>query len=216
MGQEIEAKFRVDTHDNVRGRLQTSGATFIERVLETNHLLDRAGHLLRDQDCGLRVRTAIPDPESGNDAGLQSSIRPTSSPAASSLPAFAAASRRTTLTFKGPRKPGPLKSREEIETEVADADALLLVLERLGFQPVLVYQKRRESWELNGCRIELDQPPHIGLFVEIEGPDERRIRYVQARLELSNDCLVRKSYAHLLMDYCRTHAIPVERIEIER
>jgi len=117
-------------------------------------------------------------------------------------------SRQTvTLTFKGPRDPGPLKSREEIELEVADASAMLQLLERLGYRTILSYQKNRESWTLDDCRIELDEPPHIGLFVEIEGPDESAIRHVQRRLDLRDADLVRESYVRLVLQYCSTHGL---------
>jgi len=215
MGQEIEAKFRVDEHEHVRDRLQTCGATFIERVLETNHLLDRAAHPLRKEGCGLRVRTTIADPVDASHSEPSTSIHTNDSTDAPQRSAPATVSRHTTLTFKGPRQPGPLKSREEIETEVADADALLHLFERLGFKALLVFQKRRESWALGDCRIELDEPPHIGLFVEIEGPDERHIRDVQAQLGLSDAHLVHRSYVHLLMDYSRRHALPMGRFNIE-
>src|SRR5690242_12189287 len=38
------------------------------------------------------------------------------------------------VTFKGPVIGGVVKSREEIETAAADADALEQIVERLGFQ----------------------------------------------------------------------------------
>ncbi|HXB56559.1 MAG TPA: class IV adenylate cyclase [Vicinamibacteria bacterium] len=73
------------------------------------------------------------------------------------------------LTFKGPRylEEG-LKSREEVEAPVADADALQAVLERLGFRSVFRYQKYRETYAWRGQEIVIDETP-IGTFFEIEG-----------------------------------------------
>jgi adenylate cyclase class 2 len=73
------------------------------------------------------------------------------------------------LTFKGPRHlEEGVKSREEIEAAVADADALQSVLEQLGFRPVFRYQKYRETYAWRGQEIVIDETP-IGTFFEIEG-----------------------------------------------
>jgi len=74
------------------------------------------------------------------------------------------------LTYKGPRTTGQFKSREEIESGVDDPNAMLDILKALNFVQVLSFQKKRESWEFDGCKIELDELPHLGLFLEIEGP----------------------------------------------
>jgi adenylate cyclase, class 2 len=76
------------------------------------------------------------------------------------------------LTYKGPRLADVgLKSREERETTVADADVLQGILERLGLRPVFRYQKYREAWEWRGQEIVVDETP-IGTFLEIEGDAE--------------------------------------------
>src|SRR5262245_9598377 len=48
------------------------------------------------------------------------------------------------LTFKGPVQSSTMKVREEIETAAADADLLLAVLGRLGFNIWFRYEKYRE------------------------------------------------------------------------
>jgi adenylate cyclase class 2 len=73
------------------------------------------------------------------------------------------------LTFKGARRlEGGLKTREEIEAAVGDADALQAVLERLGFRVVFRYQKYRETYSWRDQEIVIDETP-IGTFFEIEG-----------------------------------------------
>jgi predicted adenylyl cyclase CyaB len=180
MSLETELKLRVESHGPVRQRLKDVGARFIEAVVETNRIYDRADGMLRKRGCGLRLRTALP-------------LDGTTS--------------RATLTFKGPRLATALKSREEIEVGITDAISLAQVLEELGFVPILCYQKRRESWQLNGCRVELDEPARLGLFVEIEGPDEGSIRAVQTALELDKACEVPTSYVGMLMAYCEAYGI---------
>ena len=81
------------------------------------------------------------------------------------------------------------------------------MLEELGFVPIFRYQKRRESWRLGECRVELDEPPRIGLFVEIEGPDEGAIHSVQAKLGLGGLKDVPTSYVGMLVAYCEANGI---------
>ena len=40
------------------------------------------------------------------------------------------------------------------------------------------------SWKLGGCTVELDELPHLGTFVEIEGPSEAAILKVRDQLQL--------------------------------
>lgn len=187
MPSEIEAKFRVESHQPVRERLQAAGATFLTRVLETNVIFDRPEGSLRNRGCGLRIRSV--KVEGGDD-------------------------RRATLTFKGPVLAGPFKSREELEIEVNNAATAANIFHGLGFVRILSYQKRRESWRHRDCRIELDEPPHIGLFVEIEGLNEAAIRAVQAELGLVSTGHVKASYVHMLLAFCREHGVANRVLEL--
>jgi adenylate cyclase class 2 len=80
------------------------------------------------------------------------------------------------ITYKGPRKSGPTKTREEIEIVVAPGhDAwrgLLRLFEALGFLPVATIRKRRTPFHLvaHGYDIEvaLDHAEGLGDFAEIE------------------------------------------------
>src|ERR1041385_7329371 len=61
---------------------------------------------------------------------------------------------RGVLTFKGPRRiVEGIKSREELELEVGEPDALQTIVEALGFRPVFRYQKYRETYGWNGVEI---------------------------------------------------------------
>jgi adenylate cyclase, class 2 len=81
------------------------------------------------------------------------------------------ASGRAIVTFKGPRqeRDDGVKSRPEMETEVADGDAFAAILSGLGYGKVFRYQKYRESYHWRDVEIVVDETP-IGTFLEIEGP----------------------------------------------
>ncbi|MBI1825409.1 MAG: class IV adenylate cyclase [Planctomycetes bacterium] len=174
MPTEIEIKLRIASHEPVRRRLIELHAQRIDDVVETNWILDRPDGSLRRQGFGLRVRAAR------NVDGKEKAI----------------------WTFKGPPVIGAVKSREELETRIDNAQMGVQILQRLGFIVVLEYEKRRESWSLDDCQIELDEPAKLGLFVEIEGESESAIRSVQKKLGLESAESIASSYVQLTADYC--------------
>ncbi len=184
---ETELKLRVESHEEVRRRLQEADASLIETGLETNRIYDRPDGSLRKRGCGLRLRSVL------FADGKES---------------------RATLTFKGPRRAMAFKSREELEVGVDDADAMERLMEGIGFVQVLRYQKRRESWQLDECRVDLDEPARIGLFVEIEGPDERTIRRVQHKLKLDGQGDVAPTYVGMLVAFCKANGITSRTLDL--
>jgi len=91
--------------------------------------------------------------------------------------------KRAILTYKE-RFPtrSDVKHQREDETAVADANAMELILEALGFTAALVYEKRRETWTLGKTEIVIDELP-FGLFMEIEGT-EQDIRDIESKLAI--------------------------------
>ena len=76
---------------------------------------------------------------------------------------------RTILTYKESLKNEfSVKQRIENETEVCNAEELEKIIESLGFEPRLVYEKRRKTWEFRQVEIVIDELP-FGWFMEIEG-----------------------------------------------
>jgi len=171
MAQEIEAKFRLDGPAALRERLIACGARPIARVLEGNRMFDTAERSLQAADCGLRLRTrrSLDDDQQ--------------------FPA--------TLTYKGRRGVGALKVREEVEAEVADPSSVATILRRLGFNEVVFYEKRRETWRLDECEICLDELPRLGWFVEIEGPGVEAVEAVSSKLTLEAKTMLRETYVEL-------------------
>jgi len=189
MGLEIEAKLKVDSHDAIRATLADAQARCVGQVLESNVLFDHPDGSLRAKGCGLRVRSCV---------------------------ALAGETPMPTITYKGPRQASPFKCREEIEITVDDAAQTQAMLESIGLALILVFEKRRESWQLDDCLIELDEVPYLGTFVEIEGPNEQQIHRMQDRLGLSGRALIRNSYIALLVDYCKHHGLPISSITFEQ
>lgn len=174
MPVEIEAKMSVVSFDPVRARLREVGATNSGRHFEVNTFFDTEDRSLLTSGEGLRLRLHRDDATGGE---------------------------RHIITWKGPRRMGPLKSREEVELEVDGADAAARLLECLGYVRTLSFEKRRESWEFGGCKIELDEVPHLGLFVEVEGPDEQTVLSVREHLGLSSRPLIKGGYMSLLTSH---------------
>ena len=181
---EIEAKMAVEDHETVRHALMAKGARQISRVLEINRILDTEDHVLRAQGRGLQIRV-------NHNLATQEL--------------------ETVLTVKGPLQPGPLKSREENELIVADATEALRFLEALGYRPVLTFEKRRETWELADCKVELDELPQLGRFVEIEGPGEAAVLAVRNSLGLGGRPVIKASYVALLIDHLKKHSLPTDQ-----
>ncbi len=73
------------------------------------------------------------------------------------------------VTLKGvARVSGGVKSREELETQVASPEVFSEILHALGFVPQFRYEKFREMWKVGSTVVCLDETP-LGAFVEIEG-----------------------------------------------
>lgn len=172
MAVELEAKVKVDSHDPVRTMLLQLGAQRISRVLETNTFFDTPTRTLLSQDRGLRLRIK-------HDLERDTS--------------------KAVVTYKGPRQPGALKQREELEYEVSDAPAAAASFNALGFATELSFQKRRESWRVNACLVELDDMPILGTFVEIEGPTADEVESVRRALKLDALELINDSYIAMLV-----------------
>jgi adenylate cyclase, class 2 len=93
--------------------------------------------------------------------------------------------KKSVLTFKQKQtsRDGIKRNREE-ETVVERAETVDAILHALGYSQALIYEKRRETWKLEGCELVLDTLP-FGLFIEIEG-EEAIIRQTEELLQLSS------------------------------
>ena len=171
MSTETEAKMRFDDLDAIVRRLKAAGAKSIGQRDEVNVFFDTPDSSLRKSGKGLRLRTHT-DRKTGRVDYV--------------------------VTFKGPRRPGKLKIRSETEFTVDDPAALKLVFAELGYHPKLTFKKTRRSFSFMDCKVELDQLPHIGSFVEIEGPSARKIMAARKALNMQHEAMITESYASMV------------------
>ena len=165
---EIEAKLKVDSPLEVERKLKELGGDFKAEQLQTDFLFDDANAALITTDRCLRLR--------------RQSV---------------AGSERFFLTYKGAKEKSNFKKRLEIEIEIIEAESTQKLLSALGYEKVLVVEKKRRLWQLGRCSVALDRLPLLGAFVEIEGPDDETIADVQQRLGLADLPHIAKSYAQL-------------------
>jgi adenylate cyclase, class 2 len=104
---------------------------------------------------------------------------------------------RTRLTFKGPGKvEGGARLRQELELTVSDFETARAMLEALGYQVQMMYEKFRTTYVLGEVEIVLDEMPY-GDFVEIEGGDGESIQKAAEKLGLDWDNRILASYTVL-------------------
>ncbi|TWI71773.1 adenylate cyclase class 2 [Desulfobotulus alkaliphilus] len=113
---------------------------------------------------------------------------------------------KCTLTVKSiPRsgQDGEFKVLEETETGIEDFDAAEKAFATLGFIHKTAYEKFRETFQLKGVEICLDELP-FGYFVELEG-EKAAIREVADILGLQWDQRITLSYRSLFERLAQHH-----------
>lgn len=191
MSIEIEAKMRLSDRDALIQTLGQVGGAFVADLAETNSYFDSPGGGLKSTDQGLRIRVEV---------------------AAAGTPDE---SITTTITHKGPRAHGRLKSREETELVVNNPRDAAVLLDAIGYHHVLTFEKRRTRYTLDGCRVELDELPVLGGFVEIEGPTEALVIAARKKLGLSAAPLIKSSYIAMLKTHLHETGSDTDTIRFE-
>ena len=169
MCTEIEAKLKVESHKEVIEKLAELGAEFLAEQLQTDYYFDDANRTLTETDRCLRLRQLL-----------------------------AGKSEKFFLTYKGAKEKDEFKKRQEIEIEIKGADSAEKLLSALAYEKVLVFEKKRRIWRLGDCKVALDELPLLGNFVEIEGPDDKKIAAIQRNLGLADLPHITESYASLV------------------
>jgi len=119
MCTEIEAKLKVDSLEEIEHKLAELGADFLAEQLQADYFFDDVNATLTKSDRCLRLRKQM--------IGKNESFF---------------------LTYKGAKEKSNLKKRQEIEFEIKDADSVRKLLSGLGYEEVLVVEKKRRLWQL--------------------------------------------------------------------
>jgi adenylate cyclase, class 2 len=117
------------------------------------------------------------------------------------------------VTYKGPRLPGPMKMRPEVELPlVAGTEhSWLAIWNSLGFQVAAIVAKSREVYVLEGLgsptTVTIDLVESLGLFCEIEVlvdrlelRDEAQNRISSLAEQLGLSSVERRSYLGMLLE----------------
>ena len=174
MCTEIEAKLKVDSLQEIKDKLAEIGAEFLEGQSQIDYYFDDANTTLTRTDRCFRLRRQL-----------------------------TGQSEKIFLTYKGAKEKGKFKKRQEIEIEIKGVDSAQKLLLALGYEKVLVFEKKRQIWRVGECDVALDKLPLLGSFVEIEGPDGERIADVQRNLGLADLPHIQESYAVLMEEKLR-------------
>jgi len=170
---EIEVKFLLTGFDAVRRRLTDLGAVSGGSVFESNTRFDDAEQSLLKRHALLRLRKDT----------------------------------QNRLTYKEPiperegESRGQFKIFHELEVVVSDGSTLARILGALGFAPVQIYEKQRETFTVNAATVCFDRMP-FGHFLEIEG-DEASILDIAQRLGLQWERRILATYLSLF-DHLRS------------
>lgn len=139
---EVELKIQAD-HDAVRTRLEELDATHDGTAHQTDTYYKSPFEDLLDDEEALRVRRQRPiEDDTDEDENI--------------------------LIYKGPLMDTESKTREELEAVVTDSNAMIAILEKMGFEQATVIDKEREFYSLDGYTVSLDSVVGLGQFIEIE------------------------------------------------
>lgn len=102
------------------------------------------------------------------------------------------------LTFKSPGEiVNGVISRTELEVVVSNFQTARAILEALGFQVFMTYEKYRQNFKLNDLVASVDEMPY-GNFIELEGSSPEHVRATADLLGLDWNQRINLSYTALL------------------
>ncbi|PIE69114.1 MAG: adenylate cyclase [Deltaproteobacteria bacterium] len=176
MALEAESKFPVRTFSQITPHLCKHGQCVAPWYFEQNQVFDTPTKRLKKKGILLRLRKT----------------------------------QTTTLTLKHPLDacddiPG-IKQLEELQCHVDDAQVLASILNALGYEEILCYEKFRSQWQVAGCTICLDQLS-FGSFVEIEGTNND-IFETAALIGLDPQTALSDTYHELFQAYLADKGLP--------
>jgi adenylate cyclase class IV len=172
---ELELKARIEDPEALRTALTHAGAALEFQGDMIDRRFDRDGALSR-RDEVLRLRV----------------FRPALGTAAAAY---------GMLGWKGPnsRRDG-YRHRAEAEARVADPEAVVTILERLGYTVSLRIDRRVEVWRLGGAVLRLETYPAMDVLLEVEG-EPAAIERAVAATGLPRDRFLPESLPYFVAAY---------------
>jgi adenylate cyclase class IV len=177
-------KARVDDPAAVERAVAAAGAELSFRGAMIDRRFDRDGALeARDEVLRLRIYRSA-----GGDGGTTYGV----------------------LGWKGPvSQRGAYRHREEWETRVTDPDAVLVMLERLGFTVVLRIDRTIAEYRLGGATVRLEWYPAMDVLVEVEGAPDA-IERAAGATGLARAAFLPESLPHFVAAYERRTGRPAQ------
>lgn len=170
---ELEVKARVDDPDGLRAALVRAGARLDFRGDMIDRRFDRDG-TLEERDEVLRLRE----------------FRPADGSPVSGV-----------LGWKGPTSQrGMYRHRAEAEARVAAPDAVVTILEQLGFAVSLRVDRRVEVYRLGQAVLRLEWYPAMDVLLEVEG-EPSEIERAIAATGLARDRFLPESLPYFVAQY---------------
>lgn len=113
--------------------------------------------------------------------------------------------RSSRLTFKCKPSSGTSECKvyRELEVEINDFDMMKDIFAELGYRPVQIYEKWRQTYQLKDVELCMDTMPY-GTFLEIEGPEES-IKTTAQNLKLAWEDRILSNYL-AIFQMLRTHS----------
>lgn len=99
---------------------------------------------------------------------------------------------------------------EQIEFEVGDVETVTKFLGKVGLVAYRKQEKKRHTFKLDDCFIDIDTWPKVPTYVELEGPSEESLKKVAKVLKLDWSKAVFESARALIKKY---YKIPVETLK---
>lgn len=113
---------------------------------------------------------------------------------------------KKTVCFKESLESSEKKVREETEVNIDDYDGFVKFLDLSKLKKDFVKEKVRETFKKNNLEITIDTLPHIGIFLELEGP-EKEIDEIAAKLGFSKKDYIKETYMDLFDRFKKEHSL---------
>lgn len=107
---------------------------------------------------------------------------------------------KVTMSYKQVDNTG-VDGTKEVSVVVDDFWRAVDFVERLGMVRKSLQETRRESWELDGVEIDLDEWPWLPTFVELEAENEEELKRVAEKLGLQMEDAMHGSVDYVVVKY---------------